>query len=167
MGKWLIRKVDGKIIGPISQEKAVQFYRDQSFSENDELHGDNGHWFYIHEEDLLIKYLLESNFDKEISLETPAKFPGDDDLTYPDHGPQLKPVEGLDDITLIYEKNEPEEKREVEEKITFSTASNLKEKPLVQPSPPKAKPLRDDRYLIFIFVLLFIILGFLINKYLL
>ncbi|MCY4644692.1 MAG: hypothetical protein OXB88_08755 [Bacteriovoracales bacterium] len=107
---WLIRTKDNEIVGPLPKEKVLALYKDKTISDNDEICMANSHWFYIHEKELLKKYLLG---DKEESFESPslsqnahdssdqgAKFPDSSDLDFPETPATYAPEESSD-ITLI------------------------------------------------------------------
>lgn len=54
---WLIRTKSNHILGPISREKVLELFRNQSIKPDDELCSGNGFWFFVREEDLLKRYL--------------------------------------------------------------------------------------------------------------
>ncbi len=61
MRNWLIRTKNNKILGPLSKEKVVDLYNAGDLKDLDEVCSGNGYWFWIKEEDLVKKYLLDDN----------------------------------------------------------------------------------------------------------
>ena len=172
MGRWLIRTEEGKIFGPTSREKVIDAYNDKSLSHDDELCGDNGYWFYIHEDELLREYLFRYKPQREDVSQVAVKFPKNSDLAYPDQKPAVELEMSSDDITLVYEREPVEEgdKKPVNQDLLLEKPNEVvlsrpKKKPLVFKSSSPVKPVRNDRYMIFVIILLFIVLGFLLNKY--
>lgn len=55
---WLIRTTQYQILGPISKDKVVEFFKKGALGPEDELCSGNGYWFSIKEKDLIEKYLL-------------------------------------------------------------------------------------------------------------
>ena len=55
---WLIRTTQFQILGPISKDKVVEFYKKGALGPDDELCSGNGYWFSIKEKDLVEKYLI-------------------------------------------------------------------------------------------------------------
>ena len=55
---WLIRTKQKQILGPVAQEKVVEFLKKGAISDEDELCSGNGFWFYVKEKDLLEQYLI-------------------------------------------------------------------------------------------------------------
>ena len=109
MRKWLIRTSENEIIGPLQKEKVIELYREESISRDDEICMGNGYWFYIREEELLKRYLLEdeeqpfhplsmSKGTDEIE-DAGVKLPESNDLDYPE---ESSSEDGdFADITLI------------------------------------------------------------------
>lgn len=59
MGKnWLIRTKSNHILGPVSKEKVLELYHNNSIKLDDEVCTGNGYWFFIRETELVEKYLL-------------------------------------------------------------------------------------------------------------
>lgn len=54
---WLIRTTQFQILGPISKEKILEFYKKGALGPDDEICSGNGYWFSIKEKDLVEKYL--------------------------------------------------------------------------------------------------------------
>lgn len=54
---WLIRTTQFQILGPISKEKILEFYKKGALGPDDEICSGNGYWFSIKEKDLIEKYL--------------------------------------------------------------------------------------------------------------
>lgn len=55
---WLIRTTQYQILGPISKDKVIEFFKKGALGPDDELCSGNGYWFSIKEKDLVDKYLL-------------------------------------------------------------------------------------------------------------
>ncbi len=58
MRKWLIRTNSNQVFGPVSKEKILEFYHDQTIGLEDEICSGNGFWFYLREEELKNRFLL-------------------------------------------------------------------------------------------------------------
>ncbi len=58
---WLIRTSQFQILGPVSKEKVLDFFKKGALGPNDEICTGNGYWFCIREKDLVQKYLLSNN----------------------------------------------------------------------------------------------------------
>ncbi|MBP9673793.1 MAG: hypothetical protein KBD63_01750 [Bacteriovoracaceae bacterium] len=66
MRRWMIRTKKNQILGPISKVRLLELYHNGSLKTEDEVCSGNGFWFFIREQDLVSKYLLnheEQNFD--------------------------------------------------------------------------------------------------------
>ncbi len=89
---WLIRTKSNHILGPVSKEKVLELFKNNSIKADDELCTGNGYWFFVRESELVERYLLgkESQGFNPISE---AK----DVLTSTKH--EAPPVE--EDITLL------------------------------------------------------------------
>lgn len=55
---WLIRTTQYQILGPISKDKVIEFFKKGALGPDDEICSGNGYWFAIKEKDLIEKYLL-------------------------------------------------------------------------------------------------------------
>lgn len=55
---WLIRTTQYQILGPISKDKVIEFFKKGALGPDDEICSGNGYWFSIKEKDLIDKYLL-------------------------------------------------------------------------------------------------------------
>ncbi len=55
---WLIRTTMHQIIGPLSKDKVLEYFKKGSLGPNDEVCSGNGYWFYIREKELVELYLL-------------------------------------------------------------------------------------------------------------
>lgn len=55
---WLIRTTQYQILGPVSKEKVVEFFKKGALGPDDEICSGNGYWFLVKEKDLVDKYLL-------------------------------------------------------------------------------------------------------------
>jgi len=55
---WLIRTKSNHILGPITKDKLIELFNNESLKADDEICSGNGFWFFIREEDMVKKYLL-------------------------------------------------------------------------------------------------------------
>jgi hypothetical protein len=57
---WLIRTKTNHILGPISKEKVLELFHNNSIKPDDEICSGNGFWFFIREDDMVKRFLLGS-----------------------------------------------------------------------------------------------------------
>lgn len=55
---WLIRTKSNHILGPITKEKLIELFNNESLKPDDEICSGNGFWFFIREEEMVNRYLL-------------------------------------------------------------------------------------------------------------
>lgn len=54
---WLIRTKSNHILGPVSKDKVLELYANNSIKADDEICSGNGFWFFIREDDMVDLYL--------------------------------------------------------------------------------------------------------------
>lgn len=55
---WLIRTKSNHILGPITKDKLIELFNNESLKADDEICSGNGFWFFIREEEMVKRYLL-------------------------------------------------------------------------------------------------------------
>lgn len=191
---WLIRTKNKKIFGPVSKNKVQEFIEKGSLTEEDELSSGNGYWFWIKEKDYLEKFLyqgLSQGFNpiaeadtviatstkKEVAhkvvpeVEEVVEYPEMDDLEYPDVNQDVTqpglPIQ--DNVVHLEAKTKvpatKAQKLVQAAKIDLSKTSNKNQNSLPPKKTIRPKKQRDDRFLIYALVLLFLLVGWLTYFY--
>lgn len=93
---WLIRTKSNHILGPISKEKVLELYHNNSIKPDDEICSGNGFWFFIREEDMVKRFIL----GEEVQGFNPIS-EAKDVLTQGASGKVEEPVTATEDITLV------------------------------------------------------------------
>ena len=93
---WLIRTKSNHILGPISKEKVLELYHNNSIKPDDEVSCGNGFWFYVREDDMVERFVL-GNEIQSFNPISEAK----DVLTHPVVNNDIEHVPKNDDITMV------------------------------------------------------------------
>lgn len=70
---WLIRTTANYIFGPVTKDKIIELYKNGSIHPDDEVCYGNGFWFFVREDDLVEKYLLQNNENDSLVEEENSK----------------------------------------------------------------------------------------------
>jgi hypothetical protein len=115
-----------QILGPVRQEKVIELIEKGSLRDEDELSSANGFWFWLHEKDLVERYLynrepqpfnpiaeaksvLTSDEDApafNIDRREQAESPSQEDLDYPEDFTEDDEGEERDDVTQVVASQE-------------------------------------------------------------
>lgn len=136
--KWLIRTKSKQILGPISRDKVKSFYQNGSLDKDDEICSGNGFWFWVREQELVEKFLINGETqsfnpvsearnvltpDTEEEEITDSEFEFSDDVTLIGTN--------LNDLELDVEKKEKVTAHE--EEASFPNSSELEFPEVIKP----------------------------------
>ena len=134
---WLIRTKNNHILGPVSKAKVQELILKGSIKGDDEVCSGNGYWLYVREQDLVKKYITDSNpqdFNPVTEAETlGAISPIESDLEYPD----IESITGRTESVVNH--SAPEVKTP-----STPTPKEVAEELNLQPEDSFEAPLNDD-----------------------
>lgn len=134
---WLIRTKNNHILGPVSKAKVQELILKGSIKGDDEVCSGNGYWLYVREQDLVKKYITDSNpqdFNPVTEAETlGAISPIESDLEYPD----IESITGRKESVVAH--SAPEVKTP-----STPTPKEVAEELNLQPDETFGTPLDDD-----------------------